>query len=177
MTKLKELLFRHVSWKEAVMTFVGAFCGIGGCGLLAYLTDLPLIIAPFGASAVLIYSAVSSPLAQPRNVIGGHLIAAFVAISCCKLLGDSWYVMALAVSLAILAMMATGTLHPPGGATALLCVLQGTDSYFFMLLPLVPGVAILLTAAILSSKIFPGVRPYPWKAAGKKQQKEIHANP
>ena len=164
MKKLKELLFRHVFWKDAVMTFVGAFCGIGGCGLLAYLTDLPLIIAPFGASAVLIYSAVSSPLAQPRNVIGGHLIAAVVAISCCKMLGDGWYVMALAVALAILAMMVTGTLHPPGGATALLCVLQGTDSYFFLLVPLIPGIAILLISAILSARIFPGVRPYPWKS-------------
>ncbi len=148
------------------MTAVGALVGIGCCALLAHLTQQPFIIAPFGASAVLLYGAPSSPLAQPRNLIGGHMIAGVVGILCCRIFGAGWYTMALAVTLAILAMMVTGTVHPPGGATALLCALQGTTHFSFLLLPLAAGVAILLASAILSARIFPGVRPYPAKPTG-----------
>ncbi len=147
-------------WKELIMTAAGALAGIGGVAWLAHATGMPFIIAPFGASAVLLYSATSSPLAQPRNLAGGHVISAIIAISCCRMLGNSWYVMALAVTLAILAMMITETVHPPGGATALLCVLQNTTSYTFLVY-LLAGIVILLTAALLSACIFPGVRPYP----------------
>ena len=148
--------------KELIMTAAGAMFGIGGVAWLAHYTSLPFIIAPFGASAVLLYSAVSSPLAQPRNLAGGHIISAVIAISCCRVLGNDWYVMALAVTLAILAMMATETVHPPGGATALLCILQNTTSYSFLVY-LCAGIVILLVSALLSARIFPGVRPYPKK--------------
>ena len=147
-------------WKKYLMTAVGTLLGIGGVAYLADISGSPLIIAPFGASAVLIYSATSSPLAQPRNLIGGHFLSAIIAITCCRLLGNAWYVMALAVTLAIIGMMFTGTVHPPGGATALLCVLQNTTNYEFLFY-LGSGIIILLLSALLSARIFPDVRPYP----------------
>ena len=78
---------KHVSLPEIVRTCVGTVLGIGGVALLAEYTNLPFIIAPFGASAVLIYSAVSSPLAQPRNLIFGHLVSGAIAITVCNLMG------------------------------------------------------------------------------------------
>lgn len=154
-------IFKKVDWRECVMTVVGVALGIGSTALLAHLTDMPFIMAPFGASAVLLYSASSSPLAQPRNFLCSHFIAGFIGITCVNLLGSSWYVAALSVALAILAMMVTDTVHPPGGATALLVVLQNTTSYMFLLRPIAVGVALMFIAAVLSARIFPGVRPYP----------------
>ncbi len=156
-------LFKRVDWREAVMTIVGVFLGIGGVALLAHITGLVWIMAPFGASAVLLYCASSSPLAQPRNFLLSHFIAGFIGITCVNLLGTAWYVPAISVCLAILAMMATDTVHPPGGATALLIALQGTTDYMFLLMPIAAGVAVMFAAALISARIFPGVRPYPFK--------------
>ena len=157
-----------ISWKEAVMTCVGIFCGIGGLAFLAHITGELWIIAPFGSSAVLIYYATSSPLAKPKNLVFSHIIAAIVAITCVKLMGSTWYCMALAVMVATLLMAITDTVHPPAGATALLCAIEGIDHYGFVLMPVATGVLFLLLTAFLSSKIFPGVRPYPHPA--KKEQ-------
>lgn len=160
---MKLSLFHRISWKAAVMTCIGIFFGIGGLALLAHITGAHWIIAPFGSSAVLIYYATSSPLAKPKNLVFSHIIAALVAISCVKLMGSIWYSMALAVMVATLLMAVTDTVHPPAGATALLCAIEGIDHYSFVLMPVITGVLFLLLTAFLSSKIFPGVRPYPHK--------------
>ena len=162
-SKRKFYIFKPCDWREIIMTVVGVFIGVGGVALLAYLTGQPFIMAPFGASAVLLYCASSSPLAQPRNFLCSHFIAGFIGITCVNLLGSSWYVAALSVSLAIIAMMVTDTVHPPGGATALLMVLQDTHSYIYLLRPILVGVVIMFAAAIISARIFTGVRPYPKK--------------
>lgn len=154
-------IFKRQDRRECIMTVAGVLGGIGGVGLLAYLTNYPMIMAPFGASAVLLYCASASPLAKPRNFLCSHFIAATIGITCVRLLGTGWYVGSVAVALAILAMMFTDTVHPPGGATALLVVLQGTTDYSFLLTPIACGVCIMFAAAVLSARIFPGVRPYP----------------
>ena len=85
-----------------------------------------MIIGSFGASAVLIYGAIKSPLAQPRNLLGGHIISALIGVTMVKICGPIlWLAAALAVSLSIAVMHATKTLHPPGGATALIAVISG----------------------------------------------------
>lgn len=158
---MKFSVIHRISLKIACMTYVGILTGIGGLGLLAHLTSMHWIIAPFGSSAVLIYYATSSPLAQPRNLIGSHLIAAAVAISCVHVMGSTWYCMALAVMITTLLLAMTDTVHPPAGATALFIVLEGITDYRFLLMPVLTGVLILFLTAWLSSKIFPGLRPYP----------------
>ena len=83
-------------------------------------TDLIMIIGSFGASAVLIYGAIKSPLAQPRNLLGGHVFSALIGVTCYQLLDSHlWLAAAVAVATAIAFMHATKTLHPPGGATGL----------------------------------------------------------
>ena len=90
----------RVGPKEIVWSVLGSFTGIGGCCYLsaAYFEprDLTLIIASFGASAVLIYGAVKSPLAQPRNLVGGHLISAIIGVACYHSFGGLWFSAALA---------------------------------------------------------------------------------
>lgn len=152
-------LLRSISLPEILATSVGVFGGIGSISLLTYLLGYPLLIAPFGASAVLLYSATSSPLAQPRNLIGGHFVAALVGVTCYQLFGETWYAVTFAVCGAILLMMVTDTVHPPGGATAIVSVLNHAG-YGFVLSPIAIGVVILLINAYFANKLSPQ-RSYP----------------
>ena len=160
--KKKINIFTPIDFRIIIMTFIGSFCSIG---LLAYgssVENWPILVASFGASAVLLFGAPASPLAQPRNLFGGHLISAIVGVSIYQLFGETWWSIALAVTLAIIAMMLTATTHPPGGATALVSVLNHAN-YIFIFLPILLGAVVLFIAAVLSSRIFPGLREYPLK--------------
>src|SRR3954463_6032826 len=128
--RVKYVLYKEtlIDSKEHLFTFLGAFVGIGLIGYLnsshfiAY--DHLFLIGSFGASSVLIYGAINSPLAQPRNLIGGHVVCALVGVTIFKTLPDIvWITAPLAVSLSIVMMQVTKTLHPPGGATALIAVI------------------------------------------------------
>lgn len=159
---MKKFYFiKRISYKEYIMATVGILLGIGGVAFISFLSDQPLMIAPFGASAVLLFGAPLSPFAQPMNFFGSYIVSGLIAITCVIILGDEWYVAPIAVTLAILAMMATDTIHPPGGATALLVALQGTDDYLFIINPVAIGLLILFISAVLSSRIFRGIREYP----------------
>lgn len=119
---------------------------------LAAWTGHPLLIGSFGASAVMLFGAPDSPLAQPRNLIGGHLVSAGVAVLLVALFGSSYGVVALGVGLAIGLMHLTHTTHPPGGATALIGV-QGHAGWPFLFVPVLAGVLILLLVALFTSNI------------------------
>lgn len=128
---------------ELLSTLIGCSLGIGLLCGLAWWSGEPWIIAPFGASALLVYAAPKAPFAQPRNLFGGHLVGALVSITVMNLFGSNPVTVTAAVTLAIMIMQATNTLHPPGGATALLCGMMGTADYGFILFPLMPGVIIM----------------------------------
>ena len=107
-----------VGWQEIFWSWLGSFLGIGAVagGHYAFFegTDMVLIIGSFGASAMLIYGAPRSPFAQPRNLLGGHLISAVLGVTMVQCCGPwPWLAAALAVSLSVAAMHATRTLHPP----------------------------------------------------------------
>lgn len=85
--------------------------------------NTPLLIAPFGASCVLVFAIPQSPLAQPRNVIGGHLLSSAIGLAVFGLMGASPLAYGLAVGLAIAAMQFSGTLHPPAGADPIVVIL------------------------------------------------------
>ena len=92
-------------------------------------------------------------------MIGGHLIAALVGVTCYQLFGETWYAVTFAVCGAILLMMVTDTVHPPGGATAIVSVLNHAG-YGFVLSPIAIGVVILLVNAYFANKLSPQ-RSYP----------------
>ena len=89
--------------------------------------DIPLLVAPIGASAVLMFAVPASPMAQPWPVIGGNVISALVGIATFKLVPDPALAAGLAVGFAILVMSLLRCLHPPGGASALTAVI-GSDA-------------------------------------------------
>lgn len=128
-------------------------------------TDLTLVIGSFGASAVLVYGAVNSPLAQPRNLIGGHIISAIVGVISYKLFyGNILFCSAFAVATSIFFMQLTLTLHPPGGATALIAVIGSNQihelGFLYVLVPVTTGAFILLIIAVVVNNI-PKHRYYP----------------
>ncbi len=158
-----------VSLSEIIWSWVGAFLGITVVALINYNilggTDLVMVIGSFGASAVLIYGTVKSPLAQPRNLIGGHIISAIIGVASYQMLhAHMWLAASVAVATAIAAMHATKTLHPPGGATALIAVIGSSKlhalGYLYVILPVGAGAIIMLVVALLVNNI-PKNRKYP----------------
>lgn len=117
-------------------------------------SDNLLMIGSLGASAVLVYGAPRSPLAQPRNLVGGHMLSALVGVLCFKLLNAyPGFAEATAVATAIALMHLTRTLHPPGGATALIAVIGSEElhalGYLYVLAPAGLGAVILLLVGLL----------------------------
>lgn len=157
------------STTDMLWSWLGSVIGIAACGWLSTLyfepRDATLLIGSFGASAVLVYAAIKSPLAQPRNLIGGHVISALVGVAVYQSMGYVvWIAAAMAVSLAIVAMLITKTLHPPGGATALIAVIGGPEihqlGYMYALLPSGLGALVLLLIALVINNLAPH-RKYP----------------
>lgn len=159
----------RVSLAEVLWSWAGAFLGIAPVAYLNYnlleTTDLVMIIGSFGASAVLIYGAIKSPLAQPRNLLGGHMISAIVGVASYQSLhGHMWLAASVAVATAIALMHATKTLHPPGGATALIAVIGSEKiyglGYLYVLIPVGLGAMMMLLVALIINNI-PKTRKYP----------------
>nr|WP_294933881.1 HPP family protein [uncultured Flavobacterium sp.] len=158
--KTRYVLYREtlVDFKEHFWAFVGGFIGIGLIAFLQYnmfpKEDFVFLIGSFGASGVLVYGVIQSPLAQPRNLIGGHVISAIVGVTAAKLFPDIlWLASAVAVASAIVFMQITKTLHPPGGATALIAV-TGSPAilklgYWYVISPVLSGAIILLIVALI----------------------------
>ena len=147
-----------VDFKDHFWTFIGSFAGIGFIGLLNQnvftQSDNLFMIGSFGASSVLIYGIVNSPLAQPRNLVGGHVLCALVGVTVHYITpNEIWLSSAFAVSLSIVIMQITKTLHPPGGATALIANIGSEKvtslGYMYVLSPVLSGVLILLLVALV----------------------------
>ena len=142
-----------------------------GIGIAALLSarffeprDALLILGSFGASAVLIYGVILSPLAQPRNLVGGHVLSAVIGVALFQISGDNFVSAGLAVALAIVAMTLTDTIHPPGGATALIAVIGGDAvhelGFLYVLMPTGLGALLLLGVALIVNNL-PKTRRYP----------------
>ncbi|MBF0563640.1 MAG: HPP family protein [Nitrospirae bacterium] len=158
-----------VSSVEIFWSWTGAFAGISAVALIHYKilsgTGYQMVIGSFGASAVLIYGAIKSPLAQPRNLIGGHVISGIIGVASYTLFhNEMWLASSVAVATAIAVMHATKTLHPPGGATALIAVIGGESihklGFLYAIVPAGTGASIMLVVALLVNNI-PRTRRYP----------------
>jgi CBS domain-containing membrane protein len=140
--------------REALRIAVGATLGLfvaGGLCLVAGLGHVWLV-APLGASAVLVFGLPSSPLAQPWAVIAGNTLSALVGIAVMHVLPWPLPAAALAVGLAIAAMVALRCLHPPGGAVALLTVLVGASDWRFAFFPVFANSLLLVAAGVVYNR-------------------------
>ncbi|PXY91799.1 HPP family protein [Gilliamella apis] len=142
---------------ELLQSFIGGFVSILFLIGLSHLTGYTYIMAPFGASCVILFAVSYSPLAQPRNVIFGHLISAFVGLVFLKLFGNDIIVAASAVGVAIVAMQYFRSVHPPAGANPLVILLTADKidyDFTFLLFPVLSGAVILVAIAYIINNLF-----------------------
>jgi CBS-domain-containing membrane protein len=146
--------------RQVVASWLGGLLAITVLGLISSWSHYALVVAPFGASTVLLFGHPASPLAQPRNIVLGNTLAAAVSVFCVMALGTAPWVMGLAVGATIAIGQLLRCLHPPAGAVALLGVLlQAHPS--FVVVPVFSGSLLLTALAVLFHRLQRSPIPYP----------------
>jgi CBS domain-containing membrane protein len=158
-----------VNARERLRAVLGAGLGVLLAGALSHAAmapSLPWLVAPLGASAVLVFGVPASPLAQPWAVVGGNTVSALAGIACMRWLGlPPLAVAAVAVALAIGLMFTLRCLHPPGGAAGLLMVLTGTHDWHFALQPVALNSLLLVLAGMAYNSLTGRRYPHAQRAA------------
>lgn len=139
--------------------YFSLLAGIGAALTLSILSYLDAftqtglwLMAPFGASTVLVFGVPNSPLAQAKNVIFGHLISATVGLVFVQYIGVYPWSLALATGIAITLMLATKTTHPPAGANPML-IMMTAQSWGFLVSPVLAGVLIIVVMGYVYKKM------------------------
>lgn len=134
-------------------------------GYLLSDADLGFVIGAFGATSALVFGAPGSPYAQPFNVVVGHVVSAFIGVAAFKVFGSGWLAASVAVSLSIFAMQMTRSMHPPGGASALIAAAGSPDihalGFVYPLFPVASGAVLLVACALLVNNLSPATRRWP----------------
>ena len=125
-------------------------------GILAYLGSITnsvlWLMAPFGATVVLVFGVPKSPLAQPKNVIVGHLLTAFIGVLFVEYVGVEPWSLAIATGLAVTIMLLTNTTHPPAGANPMVIMLAG-QSWAFLFNPVLIGACVIVGLGLILNKL------------------------
>ena len=127
---------------------VGGMLALAVLGLLTDISALPLILGSFGATCVLVFGYPESPFAQPRAVLGGHVLASAIGLLVLHGIGDGPWCLALATGLAIAAMMAVGVVHPPAGSNPVIVFLIHAP-WSFLMTPTTLGALVVIGVALL----------------------------
>lgn len=172
----------RVSPLEALRAGAGALVGLGlaGCFLLSPAVDLDMglyLVAPFGASSVLLFALPNSPLAQPWSAIVGNTVAALVGVAVCMAITDPALRVALAVALAITATILCRAVHPPAGAVAMTAAMSpeqiGHLGFWFALTPIATGTVALVVLATIYARLTG--RHYPFRQFGDPSEHRTNA--
>jgi len=139
--------------------FLGGFAAIFLLAKLSTCAQVPLLMAPFGATCVLLFAVPESPLSQPLNVIGGHVLSSLVGVLSLHFLDTGALSLALSVASAIALMVAFRVVHPPAGADPIV-ILLGAKTLPFLLFPVLTGsVLLVLTAMVFHHFANRGIYP------------------
>ena len=141
-------------YSQAIKAGVGGAIAIATLVLLGYISGNPLLMAPFGATCVLLFSLPKSPLSQPINVIGGHVVSITIGLTLSYILPLDWWSLGIAVGLAIAAMAALRVTHPPAGADPLV-VFFSSPGWEYAIFPVALGSIALVITAWIFHKIPP----------------------
>jgi CBS-domain-containing membrane protein len=138
---------------------LGTGVALAAVGFIGELAAAPLLIAPLGATALLIFAVPGSEMSQPRNVLLGHLVAVVFGLAASRLIGAGWPAAALATTATVLVTQSIRALHAPAGATAMLAAIEVHD-WRFIGLPVMAGAATIVIVALAFNSLVPG-RRYP----------------
>ena len=143
---MKKLVFPLIAGTFATLTI----------GVLAYLgtvtNSVLWLMAPFGATVVLVFGVPKSPLAQPNNVIVGHLLTAFIGVLFVEYIGVEPWSLAVATGLAVTIMLLTNTTHPPAGANPMVIMLSG-QSWAFLFNPVLIGACVIVGLGLVLNRL------------------------
>lgn len=143
----------------SLVSGLGAASAIWILAVLTHTSAHAVLMAPFGASCVLLFALPQTPVAQPRNVVFGHFLSALMGLIVVSMLGNGTLAMGVGVGLAIVVMQFTNTLHPPAGGNPLLVILLGAN-WSFLVFPVLVGSLLLVFMAYLYHR-FISKRTYP----------------
>ena len=145
-------------WLAILAGAAGGALAIGAMEFFAMRNSMPVMAVPFATSIVLVLGSPEVEAAQPRALIGGHLLAASIGLLVVHLAGPAPWAAALAVGLAMIAMHATRTFHPPAGIDPLLIVISNSP-WSFLLMPVALGALML---AVFAYAWHLAVRRFDW---------------
>ena len=150
---MKNLFKSRTNLKTDLLASLGAFLCIFS---LAYLgsfdPSIIWLIPPFGASMVLVMGVHESPLAQPKNILFGHVLSALSGVVIFALLGSSPLSLGIAVALSVFVMASFNIIHPPAGANPIIAILGG-KGIGFVLMPVAIGAIFIVIFAIIYNRI------------------------
>ena len=142
-----------LKYRNIAISSLFTFLGISGLAELAHLTKQPLLIAPFGASFLILSAMPESPFARPRNIVLGYLLSALVGLLVLETIGSGVLALGFAVALAVFVMDVTKTVHPPAGAVPLL-ILLSKPGWKFLWTPILVSALILAGLSLLNRELF-----------------------
>lgn len=146
-------------WKENLYSLMGIALGMGIVCFISLHFAVLYLMPALASSAIMLFMSYNNVFAQPRNVIGGHLMAVLAAIIVGQLFGPHWWAVAIVTVLAAFLMIITNTIHPPGGGTAIAAFL-GCYSPLILMVSVMLGTVIMVLAALfinnaISSRKYP----------------------
>lgn len=149
---LSHLLNRNMdASKNSILQMIGVFFSIAMIYCFFFYFQATVLIPSFGASTIIIYSSHNTQAAQPRGVVGGHILSCITGVAMQSLAGSSWLSIALTLALCFLLMSLTNTIHPPAGGTGLAMVLNH-QLPIFIIVKLVLGIFLLLLSVLVIDK-------------------------
>lgn len=134
------------------LAWFGGTLATAALALIGDWQNVAMILGSFGASCLLIFAYPESPFAQPRNIVGGHVITTFTGLAFMSLFGVTWWSMSLAVGTAIALMLLFRVPHPPAGSNPLIVMLGGV-SWKFLVTPTLVGAIALVVVALIYNNI------------------------
>ena len=130
-------------YESMLLGALGATLGVVLLQVLSETANIALLVAPFGATFVLVFALPESPLVKPKNIIGGYLIATVTGLVFYQILGNTPVLLGLAFGISFVFMQLTKTLHPPAGSIPLLIMFSKPD-WSFVITPILVGVILIL---------------------------------
>ncbi len=145
-------------YESMLLGAMGATIGIILLQVLSESSNIALLVAPFGATFVLVFALPESPLVKPKNIIGGYLIATVTGLVFYQFLGNNPYSLGLAFGISFVLMQLTKTLHPPAGSIPLLIMFSKPD-WSYIITPILVGVILILVYEKFYNFVLDKIKP------------------
>ncbi|HWR41682.1 HPP family protein [Sporomusa sp.] len=152
MSTARSILYRKLHLNHVLLSSLGSFSAVGIIAYISVTTGHAFLIPPFGATCYIAFVLPDSAFAQPRNIIGGHILACLIGLACLLMFGSNWWSQAIAMSAVVAIMQVTRTVHPPAAATTILITLQGGVDETGIFTTVLVGSMLIIGIAILFNK-------------------------